>query len=392
MLVGFSLQAAVGAFSFSLLRLPGNLAAAVCLLIVLGIGTYFKNRLWAQWLSGITLSVCLLLALLLLGLIMGLIPQTSRADAPDHAFASLLGLNQVTSLWSFILVYALILVNLGLMILRRLSRFRRKDLAFCCNHIGLWLLLASSGLGAADIQRFLMHVSEGTVEWRAYNDQGQMVELPLAIKLRDFSMEEYPPKLAIIHRQTGLPLPEGKADFWQIRPQDTRITLGEWTLEQNEYIHQAVKTEAGYAPSPMPASTPAIRVTMSNALTQETKSGWVCSGGTVREFFSGLVLDGERMLVMTRPEPKRFVSDITVLTQDGLEREALLEVNSPLSLGFWKIYQYGYDNRAGKLSSYSTLELVSDPWLYPVYAGLLLMACGAGGLIWTGTGRPREAQ
>lgn len=54
------------------------------------------------------------------------------------------------------------------------------------------------------------------------------------------------------------------------------------------------------------------------------------------------------------------------------------------------LYQYGYDNQAGKMSTYSSIELVMDAWLPPVYAGIALMGIGSLWLIWTGTGRRRE--
>lgn len=42
----------------------------------------------------------------------------------------------------------------------------------------------------------------------------------------------------------------------------------------------------------------------------------------------------------------------------------------------WKIYQYGYDTSMGAQSNTSILELVSDPWLPYVYAGIYMMLAG----------------
>lgn len=70
----------------------------------------------------------------------------------------------------------------------------------------------------------------------------------------------------------------------------------------------------------MPAATPAAKVTAKNTRTGTVQSGWVCGGGSIPAFFSGLELNGNTILVMTQPEPKRFISDITVLTRDGQER------------------------------------------------------------------------
>ena len=75
--------------------------------------------------------------------------------------------------------------------------------------------------------------------------------------------------------------------------------------------------------------------------------------------------------------PRRFASDIQVLTQTGKKIQATVEVNKPVEVDGWKIYQYGYDTQRGVMSETSILELVSDPWLPLVYAGIYMMLGGA---------------
>ena len=75
--------------------------------------------------------------------------------------------------------------------------------------------------------------------------------------------------------------------------------------------------------------------------------------------------------------PKRFASDISVYTQDGKNVRGTVEVNKPLKVNGWKIYQYGYDNALGSKSPYSVFMLVKDPWLPAVYTGIFLMLAGA---------------
>lgn len=43
----------------------------------------------------------------------------------------------------------------------------------------------------------------------------------------------------------------------------------------------------------------------------------------------------------------------------------------------WKIYQYSYDTRMGKDNEISIFQLVKDPWLPLVYAGIFMMLAGA---------------
>jgi hypothetical protein len=75
--------------------------------------------------------------------------------------------------------------------------------------------------------------------------------------------------------------------------------------------------------------------------------------------------------------PKRFASDITVYTEDGKIIRGTVEVNKPLKVNGWKIYQYGYDPSRGADSPYSVFQLVRDPWIFWVYLGIFLMIAGA---------------
>ena len=56
---------------------------------------------------------------------------------------------------------------------------------------------------------------------------------------------------------------------------------------------------------------------------------------------------------------------------------ATVEVNKTVEVEGWKIYQFGYDTQQGAGSQTSILELVSDPWLPLVYAGIYMMLGGA---------------
>ena len=78
--------------------------------------------------------------------------------------------------------------------------------------------------------------------------------------------------------------------------------------------------------------------------------------------------------------PKRFASAILITPRNtafASGMEATVEVNKPVEVEGWKIYQYGYDTQMGAMSQISILELVSDPWLPFVYTGIYLMMGGA---------------
>ena len=99
--------------------------------------------------------------------------------------------------------------------------------------------------------------------------------------------------------------------------------------------------------------------------------------GTVREMPLAIELKQFIMETYDDGSPKRFASEVQILTKSGKNIEATVEVNKPVEVEGWKIYQYGYDTQMGPMSRTSILELVSDPWLPLVYAGIYMMLGGA---------------
>ena len=75
--------------------------------------------------------------------------------------------------------------------------------------------------------------------------------------------------------------------------------------------------------------------------------------------------------------PKRFASDIQIVTKTFKYIETVVDVNKPYEVDGWKIYQYGYDTQMGAQSQISIFEVVSDPWLPLVYTGIYMMLAGA---------------
>lgn len=86
-------------------------------------------------------------------------------------------------------------------------------------------------MGSADMQRLKMTVSLGKAEWRAQTSDGHLLELPLALELTGFTIDEYPPKLMLIDNETGKTLPEGKPENLLLEEEVTQGYLGEWQIE-----------------------------------------------------------------------------------------------------------------------------------------------------------------
>ena len=104
------------------------------------------------------------------------------------------------------------------------------------------------------------------------------------------------------------------------------------------------------------------------ALTQEQ---------TVKEMPIAIELKRFIMETYDDGKPKRFASEIQILTKTGKNIETTVDVNKPYEVDGWKIYQYGYDTQMGAQSQISIFELVSDPWLPWVYVGIFMMLAGA---------------
>ena len=99
--------------------------------------------------------------------------------------------------------------------------------------------------------------------------------------------------------------------------------------------------------------------------------------GAVKEMPIAIELKKFIMETYDDGSPKRFASEIQILTKSGKNIEATVDVNKPYEVDGWKIYQYGYDTQMGAQSQISILELVSDPWLPLVYTGIYMMLAGA---------------
>ena len=99
--------------------------------------------------------------------------------------------------------------------------------------------------------------------------------------------------------------------------------------------------------------------------------------GAVKEMPIAIELKKFIMETYDDGSPKRFASEIQILTKTGKNIETTVDVNKPYEVDGWKIYQYGYDTQMGAESQISILELVSDPWLPLVYTGIYMMLAGA---------------
>lgn len=106
------------------------------------------------------------------------------------------------------------------------------------------------------------------------------------------------------------------------------------------------------------------------------KEGWVSSGSYMFPM-STLKLDKRTEIAMSARDPLRYASDVNIYTKEGKAFKTHIEVNKPVTIGTWKIYQLDFNKEQGKWSTLSVYELVSDPWLPATYVGIYMLLLGA---------------
>lgn len=377
--IGFVLEFSIGSkpsigVSFPFTSILGGL-------FVLSITLFYfftrKSKLF-QFLSGIPTSVATIVALLFIVILMGITPQVPMENA---GFISRLGLNRLTTSWPFLLINFYFLLVLGLVVLKKLIPFQLKNWGFVCSHLGLWIVVLTAGLGSGDLQRLRMDLQESRIEGRAYDEKGNSVELPLAIKLNDFRIEEFNPKLAIVENTSGELYEASKPSMIMIE-KDLTCRLHEWEIRVVDFFTTSGRAGDRYYPLSDLGAAPAARVRVIGQA-KDTLTGWISCGSFNRPHES-LKIDDRFSLVMTVPEPKRFSSDVLIFTPDGGKQAQTLEVNKSVTVNGWKIYQLSYDEKMGIYSTKSIVEVVKDPWQIYVYLGIFMMMIGSVYMFWRG--------
>ena len=363
----------------STLIYPINLILGACLFVLIILSHFlFRKTKIHSFLSSVPLTISLISVLGILVIIMGILPQISSSQ---NGLVQQLGFNQMTSSYPFLMINLFLLIVLGLVSLKKTFPFKLKNWGFIFSHWGLWIVIFAGGLGSGDLRRLKMDVYENKMEWRAYDEQNRYYEMPLAIKLNDFQIDEFNPKLAIVENESG-ELYEAQKPSMIMLKKDLVCDLQTWKVEVEEFYLTSGRAGDRYYKLVDFGAAPAAKVQVVSAQ-NDTLRGWISCGSFNRPHES-LKLNDELSLVMTVPEPKRFYSDVTFATPDGEKRDVVLEVNKPVTVNGWKIYQLSYDDKMGPYSDKSILELVRDPWQPYVYLGIFMMMIGAIYMFWKG--------
>lgn len=360
---------------------PYNLILLLSIILIAVLGQKFIRNPFVQWLGSIYASISIISVFTILILTMGLVKQAENIE--DQSLISQLGLTHIVGSAPYILLSVLLIIILAFVTLRRVFPINLRNTGFFLNHAGLLVVISAASLGTSDLTKYYLSVREGTTEWQALDKAGNAVELPIAINLLNFQLDEYPPNLILVDKETGKIIKqENNSKLPQIQ-EGLNCRMNSWEVEVIKYLPQAIMKDTCFVKATDTLSTSAAFVRTHNLQTGEIKKGWICGEGMI-QMPMPIDLDERTQLYMAEATAKRYESTVRIYTKDQEIADATIEVNKPFHINGWDIYQYGYKEGMSSKSDISTFELVRDPWIKGVYSGFYMMLAGGIFMFWLG--------
>lgn len=327
-------------------------------------------------------TITVLTAFLVQLIAMGFLHQMTPVEVSSlRGFIHSMGWSSIVHSYPFNLTYLYLLLILGSVTVRKIIKGRKnlRWFGFVFNHLGLYLFLLFALLSGTDMKRFTMVLEEGSVEWRGMPyGSTELVELPIAIQLEDFHMDEYPPKLMLLDGKTGEVLPLRTPQHILVEDKGIVGDLSGWDIKVHEVLPLSAPVMNGdsilFTLFGSSGAAPAVKLTATKG--NESYTGWVSAGSYLFPF-RALGLSDDLSIVMPTLEPKQYYSQVEYFLPTGETGETTIAVNHPLKVNNWYVYQLNYDTEKGQWSTMSELELVWDPWLWGVYSGIGMLCLGA---------------
>ena len=426
LVTGGLLQVTLGPLEWGLFAWPANFITLILFVLLLIVAFLLRKRSYfCLFMSTMQAAIPAIAAAAILTLIMGVTKQVAEGKRPMDP----LGLTKMLSFWPFILVYVWMTAILGEVTINQIARFSWRRFPTLVSHVGLFIILTCGTLGSADMLRVKMYCETGQPEWRGLDAFNNVHQLPVAIQLEKFTIDEYPPKLMLIDK-TGRPLPQDKPENLLVDNGMKSGQLLDCKIDILKRIDNAVpvmlskmigkmpegmmgnirmdslgqaRNKDGYIASDASGSACALLVRVTRGVNangssdshlikgqKQVMTGWITSGSYLFPYQALRLKDG-RMLAMPNREPRRFASLVNIYTQGGQNIQTEIEVNKPFTIEGWKIYQLSYNEQMGKWSNLSVFELVTDPWLPVVYIGIFMLLIGAVGMFLTAS-RKKEVE
>ena len=250
------------------------------------------------------------------------------------------------------------------------------------------IIIVSAFLGSADTLKFQMTIKEGRKTDLATKNDSEYFKLPFEIELIDFKIDEYSPEIILIDPNTGSILNNKKEKPIEVKEKLSQV-FRNLNITILTYIESSIPKDTSYISSDVEGSIPAAYIEVKHQKGNEKFKGWVTCGNNIfaPKF---LAIDDNIAFAMSEPAPKKYHSLIKIHQKELISEEKIVEVNKPIEVGKWKLYQIGYDSEMGKWSKYSTFELVYDPWIMGVYIGIYMLLIGSLLLFWVGKNKSKN--
>lgn len=312
----------------------------------------------------------------------------------------LFNFRHATSSWPFSLIYLHFTTVLGLRTIDDIHHFKNRRLVPLLSHTAVFLILSAGMFSSGDKIKVRITAPVGYPVHMGQTADGKEVQLPFSIVLKDFTMEEYAPKLHLIDYRQGSSSAEyisvedkgvtGSLEDWEISVLDILENAGRMrdSLDYKAMDHVGATTAVYVRAIKTPAKAESEQAAQENAeitkgSSESVREGWVSCGSHIFQP-AMLELDDKHAIAMPTREPSKYLSEIIIIDNDG-EKLRNIEVNKPAKIGAWRIYQQGYDRERGRWSTISIFECVKDGWypfiqtaLWMILASGLIMALTAG--------------
>ena len=381
LIIGFAFELFTKGKGVEPIKWPLNLIIGISfILILLSLRVLFRKHPIIKWFSSIPAAISSLSLFTLMVLLLGFLSQN---DQQASILIRSLGLSHVKNSWPFVIAQIYLLTTLGFVTIRRASPLTRKNLGFLLNHAGLWIALSTATLGAGDLKRWYINIYEDKdFVPHAYDDNRNLHELPFAVKLIDFDIEEYNPKIGIAEWETGNLLNAEGLNPVTIE-KGLNVNFSDWDITIEEFLHSAITENGKYILDDESGAAPAALITSVNRVSGDTVFSWISCGSFILKSHY-ISLNEKYFLAMIRPQAKKFSSLVEIKSDKNIIDTVTIEVNKPHKIMGWRLYQLNYDQDMGKWSNLSVLEVVKDPWLPIVYIGIFLVLAGAFYIFWIG--------
>jgi hypothetical protein len=368
---GTIMQLIFGKFPINSFRFPVNFTLIFALLIILAlVFIFYKTKTIVKFLSSGYAALSSILFFIFHVIIMVIFSQN------DHysGFWGAIGFHKITETWSYAYSSLYLLLSLGMVSFRRLTPFNTRNIFFYFNHFGLWIVIAFASLGQADKLKLFISVPENDIVWFGTDSDGNFHEIDFAIKLNKFNLAFYSPQLAIMNDSGEL------LKVKEFHPlnfiKGTEIKYKDFNLKCLDLYEDAIifKDSVVFIED-LPEKTWLGTVEISNKSRKDT-----VYLSTATSFHPPKIekLGKNLNLILLPSEASYFGSKIEIYTEkDSKPGKFIIEVNKPLKLGNWTIYQNSYKKNPGNVNYISIFSAVYDPWIKVVYVGIVMMLIGA---------------